>query len=503
LKKRKNNFFIFSIKKSKEIEVKMKLLKKLAGIVMLAVMLVIALPVGIAYDPSVYGTGSNGLNPYGGGSNGLNPYGTGSNGLNPYGVGSNGLNPYGTGSNGLNPYGTGSNGLNPYSDPFAPTSPSEDPTLPYPGSPNGPTSGPSGTPTGGPVWAQLQNQIIPEDSPVGTIVYPELRNLCFDTKAINMQVIITSPNFILGFSGSNLILNQLNTNWNGQELVGLDCNGAQASFVLTVSPVNDAPVFVTSPVTTATRNSGYTYDANAVDAENDPFTFALITGPSGMNLDSNTGIVSWTPSSSQVGTHSVRLRVTDNQGSFSEQAYTISVGSGGSGSSGGGGGSSSSRRHSVDLGSASTGKNSFVCGETISLNVDVSNLGTFSESINLKLENQELGISQLKSATLNMGALNNFNFDVALPLDMESGLYTFVTRLDYSSGDDLVYKTINVVCIQEEVLPVITTTEDELEKGWSIFAIVTLILTIIAGIALLWYFVSLIRNEYFTTERFI
>ena len=55
-----------------------------------------------------------------------------------------------------------------------------------------------------------------------------------------------------------------------------------------------APVITSTPVTTGTVGSLYSYDVNASGY---PYpTYSLTTPPSGMAIDPATGIISWTPS---------------------------------------------------------------------------------------------------------------------------------------------------------------------------------------------------------------
>lgn len=462
----------------------MKMLKNLLGLVLVAFLII----------PSVLADDSSGLNPYGSGSSGLNPYGSGSSGLNPYGIGTGGLNPYGTGSSGLNPYGTGSSGLNPYGggSTFTPTgSPTNNP------SPNpNPNPGPG---SNGPIWGQLSTQTIPEDSSIGTMVYRGLKSLCFDNKGVNMQVTTVSTHFDLRFSNNDLVLNRLTANWNGQELVGLSCNGSPNSFVLNVSPVNDAPTFTTSPITTGSKNNQYSYDANAVDVENDAFTFALINGPAGMTINSASGLVLWRPSSSQGGSHNVQLRVTDSKGASSNQAYTISVGSGNSGS---GGSSGSKNKHNLDIASLSVDKTEVTCGSNFNLRVNLANLGDYSESATIKVENANLGISESKSTTIAKGKAESVNFDLKIGKDVTEGSYSLTAKLNYGSGTDSASKVITVSCDKKvENEKVITTSEPEKKKN--ILMIITLILAIVAGLGLLGWFVVLLRDEFYSTEKFI
>jgi subtilisin family serine protease len=83
-----------------------------------------------------------------------------------------------------------------------------------------------------------------------------------------------------------------------------------------------APDITSSPPTTATVGQAYSYDANASGTT--PLTWSLVTGPSGMTINSGTGVVSWTPTSSQTGNHNVTIQVS-NSVSTDQQSWTINV----------------------------------------------------------------------------------------------------------------------------------------------------------------------------------
>lgn len=99
------------------------------------------------------------------------------------------------------------------------------------------------------------------------------------------------------------------------------------SITLTVSnyPENDPPRFTTQPPISALAGKPFTYDADAFDPEGDTLRFELVTAPSGMKIDERTGIVDWNPTTSQIGIHPIRLRVSDVRGGSAEQAGTIDV----------------------------------------------------------------------------------------------------------------------------------------------------------------------------------
>src|SRR5262249_15542044 len=59
--------------------------------------------------------------------------------------------------------------------------------------------------------------------------------------------------------------------------------------------------------------------------DNDTRTFALVSGPVGLTINSSTGLVSWTPTVSQLGTQNATIQVTDAGGLSTTQVYSILV----------------------------------------------------------------------------------------------------------------------------------------------------------------------------------
>ena len=87
------------------------------------------------------------------------------------------------------------------------------------------------------------------------------------------------------------------------------------SYLVTVGAPGTAPVFCDPPPTApAVVGLPYQYTFRAQDADGDTLTFQLTTAPTGMSIDPNTGILSWTATGTQVGSQPVTLRVVDSQG---------------------------------------------------------------------------------------------------------------------------------------------------------------------------------------------
>jgi hypothetical protein len=90
--------------------------------------------------------------------------------------------------------------------------------------------------------------------------------------------------------------------------------------------VSDAPSITSSPITTATEEVQYIYDVEAKDVDfDDALNYSLTSAPNGMSIEELTGIINWTPTDAQVGTHQIIVMVMDNQSAFVTQSFTITV----------------------------------------------------------------------------------------------------------------------------------------------------------------------------------
>lgn len=104
----------------------------------------------------------------------------------------------------------------------------------------------------------------------------------------------------------------------------------EQTFTVAVANANDAPVFTSTAVTTATEDLEYTYDITTddVDAGSTVTISAFTTLPAWLNLDDNgdgTAQLSGTPANGDVGNVNVTLRVTDNNATYTDQSFSITV----------------------------------------------------------------------------------------------------------------------------------------------------------------------------------
>ncbi|NLX54539.1 MAG: hypothetical protein GXY58_05455, partial [Planctomycetaceae bacterium] len=106
---------------------------------------------------------------------------------------------------------------------------------------------------------------------------------------------------------------------------------AEQRFAINVSdlPPNRPPVITSVPVTETTLAVSsiplYEYDVEATDFDSDPVEFVLTESPVGMQIDSKSGLITWTPTTAQLGPHVVTVEARDGRGGIDQQSYVVEV----------------------------------------------------------------------------------------------------------------------------------------------------------------------------------
>jgi RHS repeat-associated protein len=88
---------------------------------------------------------------------------------------------------------------------------------------------------------------------------------------------------------------------------------------------NLAPVFITQALRVATVDQTYSYAAQAQDDPTQTLTYNLLAAPVGMQVDSATGLLTWTPSLGDLGSHRVLLTATDPLGAAGFLQFYVDV----------------------------------------------------------------------------------------------------------------------------------------------------------------------------------
>ena len=89
--------------------------------------------------------------------------------------------------------------------------------------------------------------------------------------------------------------------------------------------INHPPEITSSPSLVTNLERPYVYNLAGTDSDNDTLIWSLDNAPIGMVIDPQTGALRWNPNVSQIGTHTIAVRLTDSFGAFSGQEYTLKV----------------------------------------------------------------------------------------------------------------------------------------------------------------------------------
>lgn len=97
--------------------------------------------------------------------------------------------------------------------------------------------------------------------------------------------------------------------------------------MVTITPVNDAPVFMSMQVTTTTPDEAYSYAITATDVDGDALTVTAPTLPAWLAFEDHgdgTALLEGAPSPADAGPHDVLLEVTDGSATV-QQEFTVTV----------------------------------------------------------------------------------------------------------------------------------------------------------------------------------
>jgi len=87
---------------------------------------------------------------------------------------------------------------------------------------------------------------------------------------------------------------------------------------------NKAPIIISEPIITALEDQQYSYQLEANDPDGDNLIYLLVLSPEGMSINSENGLMIWTPTNDQVGIHQVEVEISDGKQSVT-QDFEIEV----------------------------------------------------------------------------------------------------------------------------------------------------------------------------------
>ena len=227
--------------------------------------------------------------------------------------------------------------------------------------------------------------------------------------ASSSSVVVTTNGTVTLTNGSQQITAEQileNQSYTVGNQSGTTSLSSAASSPLGVTIDNTTLPFISSPTTVAVVGHAYNYTAQVSDIVTTGITYTLVSGPTGFSINSSTGVVTWTPTVTEVGVNPIEIRATDAAGNTTIQSFDITVSAG---------------PPVAGVSTLEAANSSFQAGATIPIVV------TFANSVN---------VTGTPTLTLNNGGVASYvsgSGSTALTFDytVASGQYT--ADLDYAS----------------------------------------------------------------------
>jgi len=108
-----------------------------------------------------------------------------------------------------------------------------------------------------------------------------------------------------------------------QEVGGAE-SGASSALNITLDRTAPAP-FSSTPPETANVGAQLSYDAQNAEEGTTGARYSLVNGPTGASLNTNNGVLTWTPTGSQMGTQAFSMVMTDAAGNTRSQDLSVAV----------------------------------------------------------------------------------------------------------------------------------------------------------------------------------
>jgi hypothetical protein len=103
-------------------------------------------------------------------------------------------------------------------------------------------------------------------------------------------------------------------------------DGSEAGSERALGPVKVTgrpPVITSEPPAEGFAGGVFSYRVTASEPDGERVTFGLTQGPSGMTINPGDGLIRWTLPSDRGKTYAVTVRVTDEEGAWEDQSFTL------------------------------------------------------------------------------------------------------------------------------------------------------------------------------------
>jgi len=99
----------------------------------------------------------------------------------------------------------------------------------------------------------------------------------------------------------------------------------QKTVAIIVTDVNRPPVITTTALLSGRVDYPYSATITATDPDSDPLSFSLTQGPTGMTINTTSGILSWKPTITDIGSYTFTIAVSDGKGGSDSRQFTLQI----------------------------------------------------------------------------------------------------------------------------------------------------------------------------------
>ena len=89
--------------------------------------------------------------------------------------------------------------------------------------------------------------------------------------------------------------------------------------------ISSSPPVISSSPPISVEGTAYRYQVKVDNPDQSPITFTLKSGPKGMAIDKDTGLILWGIKKEDKGTYPVEIEASDSEGAKGTQRYTLKV----------------------------------------------------------------------------------------------------------------------------------------------------------------------------------
>ncbi len=237
------------------------------------------------------------------------------------------------------------------------------------------------------------------------------------------------------------------------------------TIALTVLNTQIAPEITSTPSSTASVGSTYLYQVKASNNAYGNLQYSLLAAPAGMNINSKTGLITWVPDSSEVGTNYVSLMAESSNGLYAVQTFTVNV---------------SLYSNIAYISSSVTPYNSTAGPYTITLSV--------SDSPGVSISSAIVYINGVPYTMTQQSGVPGGVYTFSYALNLTAGSYVYSFKVTDSTGSS---KTLAGGAVTVKAIPAVPVAKPNyLEDSLIVLTIITVIAMIVAIIIMALYILN-------------